>query len=217
MRECHGAKILEPFTPPAARRSPETVPAAPAHASYYVTVSLNFNAEECMRLLTRAVLAVLAALAPLAASPAAAQSPAARDTAFKSMQERGKRAMGVDQYTSTHKFDAYPTGGRIELQRDAPDSAGVAQIRAHLRALAAAFASGDFSTPAFVHIQDVPGAKVMRARRGKIAYQVHDLPRGAELHITTTDPEAVAAIREFMAFQRGEHHAGGMDGMKHSP
>jgi len=47
------------------------------------------------------------------------------DTSFSAMQDRGKKAMGVDQYTSTHKFDATPTGGRIELQRDSADAAGV--------------------------------------------------------------------------------------------
>ena len=31
-------------------------------------------------------------------------------------------AMGVIQYTSTHKFDALPDGGRIELQNDKNDS-----------------------------------------------------------------------------------------------
>lgn len=163
----------------------------------------------------RAVLYI--AVSSLSASSLAAQARPAGDTAFRSMQERGKMAMGVDQYTSTHKFDALPTGGRIELQRDTPDSAGVAQIRAHLRAIAAAFKSGDFSTPAFVHMKDVPGAKVMRERRARITYEVHDLPLGAELHLTTTDSAAVAAIREFMAFQRGEHHAGGSGGMKHTP
>jgi hypothetical protein len=44
--------------------------------------------------------------------------------------------MGVDQYTSVHRFDALPDGGRIELQRAHDDSAGVAQIREHLRQVA---------------------------------------------------------------------------------
>jgi hypothetical protein len=134
----------------------------------------------------------------------------ANDSAFASMQERGKKAMGVDQYSSTHKFDSYPDGGRIELQRDAKDSAGVAAIRAHIRDIAAAFKSGNFSTPEFVHMQMVPGTKEMSALRSKITYTVHDLPRGAELHVSSSDSAAVAAIHEFMAFQRGEHHASGM-------
>ena len=125
------------------------------------------------------------------------------------MQERGKLAMGVDQYTSTHHFDALPNGGRIELQRNADDSAGVARIRQHMREIARAFKAGDFSMPALVHLRDVPGAKVMAAKRAVISYAPRDLPRGAELRITTSDGEARRAIHEFMAFQRGEHHASG--------
>jgi hypothetical protein len=136
--------------------------------------------------------------------------PPVRDTTFAGMQERGRRAMGVDQYTSSHKFDALATGGRIELVRDTADSAGVAQIRAHIRDIAKAFASGDFSTPAFVHMKDVPGTAVMREKRSVISYEPRDLPRGAELVIRTSDPAALHAIHEFMSFQRGEHHAGGM-------
>jgi hypothetical protein len=137
----------------------------------------------------------------------------AQDTTFAGVQRRGKQAMGVDQYTSTHKFDAFPDGGRIELQRDVDDSAGVDVIRKHIRDIATAFKSGDFSAPAFVHMQQVPGTKVMAAKRARITYQVHDLPRGAELHIRTTDADALKAIHEFMAFQRSDHHADGMHPM----
>ena len=138
------------------------------------------------------------------------EPPAHHDSAFTAMQERGRMAMGVDQYTSTHHFDALPDGGRIELQRDVDDSAGVARIRAHMREIAQAFKAGDFSTPAMVHMREVPGAKVMAERRALITYEPRDLPRGAELYIRTSDPAAKRAIHDFMAFQRGEHHATGM-------
>jgi len=117
--------------------------------------------------------------------------------------------MGVDQYTSVHLFDALPDGGRIELQRAEDDSAGVSQIRRHLRSIADAFGAGHFDTPAFVHAREVPGTHVMAAKRAVIAYTVRDLPRGAELRITTHDSAAIAAVHEFMAFQRMDHHAGG--------
>lgn len=138
------------------------------------------------------------------------KAPKKVDTAFASMQQRGKQAMGVDQYTSIHKFDSLKDGGRIELQRESDDSAGVATIRAHLRGIARAFSSGDFTTPEFVHMQAVPGSKEMSALRSKIHYEVRDLPRGGELRITTSDAAAIKSIHEFMAFQRGEHHAAGM-------
>ena len=149
-------------------------------------------------------LAVASAALLMHAAPAAGQ-----DTTFAGMQTRGRAAMGVDQYTSTHHFDALPDGGRIELQRDADDSAGVATIRAHIRAIAAAFKGGDFSTPAFVHMRMVPGTDVMVAKRARIRYEPRDLPRGAELRIRTTDPEAIAAIHRFMAFQQSDHRATG--------
>jgi hypothetical protein len=126
------------------------------------------------------------------------------------MQERGRIAMGVDQYASTHHFDALSDGGRIELLRDDGDSVDVARIRAHMREIARAFAEGNFSTPAAVHLRQVPGADVMAARRALIRYEAHDLPRGAELRIRTRDPAALAAIHRFMAFQRSEHRATGV-------
>lgn len=139
------------------------------------------------------------------ATAAAAQT----DTGFAAVQQRGRAAMGVDQYTSTHKFDALPDGGRIELQRDSDDSAGVAQIRKHLTEIAAAFQAGDFTTPAFVHMREVPGTAVMAARRTHITYTFKPLPRGGEVRMVTRDPEALQAIHAFLAFQRHDHHAGG--------
>ncbi|HKP15010.1 MAG TPA: hypothetical protein VJT85_03070 [Gemmatimonadaceae bacterium] len=130
------------------------------------------------------------------------------DSAFRALQARGFLVMGVNQYTSVHRFDALPEGGRIELQRDRDDSAGTATIRAHLRAIARAFAAGDFAAPASVHAETVPGVIVMRARRAAIRYEVADLARGAELRIRSADPMAVEAIHRFLAYQRTEHHTG---------
>lgn len=161
---------------------------------------------------TQITVALVAAVAaPLAAQdqehammhPAAADS----DTAYAAMQARGRGVMGVDQYTSRHVFEPLPDGGRIELQREVDDSAGVAQIRRHLSEIAAQFGHGDFSAPSLVHAEDVPGTAVMRAKRSSITYQMRPLPRGGEVRITSADSEAVAAVHEFLAYQRREHRA----------
>lgn len=149
---------------------------------------------------------LLFAAAPLLLAALAACSPRP-DPEFAALQERGETAMGVDQYTSTHRFEPLPDGGRIELQRDVEDPAGVETIRAHLRQIEAAFASGDFSTPAFVHMREMPGTRTMAALRDRIAYSYRDLPRGGELRITTRDPEAIRAVHAFLAAQRTDHHA----------
>jgi len=154
---------------------------------------------------------------PACGSAQVADAGAAHDPAFEALQDRGRVAMGVDQYTSTHLFDALPEGGRIELQRGVDDPEGIEVIRAHLREIREAFSRGDFTTPAFVHSQDVPGTDVMAARRDRIEYVYHDLPRGGEVRLITRDPAALEAVHAFMAFQRDDHRAGGAghDGMNH--
>ena len=154
----------------------------------------------------------------LAAAPqaAAAQSHdhsahrpgASADSAFRALQSRGGRVMGVDQYTSSHRFEGLADGGRIELVRDVDDTAGVRTIRDHLRTVARQFAEGDFSASATVHGRPVPGTAVMRARREAIRYAFRPLPRGGEVRISTHDREALRAIHEFLAFQRGDHRTG---------
>jgi hypothetical protein len=157
------------------------------------------------------MLALLGGCAPEsdAASRAGTRhTAAAADSAFAQVQARGHAAMGVDQYTSTHLFQPLPDGGRIELQRDAADSVGRSQILEHLTGIATAFAAGDFTVPGFVHTREVPGTTVMAARRAEIRYVVESLPRGGAVGLTTADSSAVAAIHEFLAFQRGDHRAG---------
>lgn len=137
------------------------------------------------------------------AHASAAANPA--DSAFAALQNRGQAAMGVDQYTSTHVFEPLADGGRIELQRNEDEAEGVRAIRAHLEDIARLFAAGDFQIPGFVHAQDVPGTRAMADRRAAIAYSFRPLPRGGEVRITTSDPTALAAIHEFLAFQRADH------------
>jgi hypothetical protein len=143
----------------------------------------------------------------VADSAEARRATAASDSGFAAVQHRGREAMGVDQYTSTHLFQPLPDGGRIELQRDVADSAGRARIVSHMGEIAAAFAAGDFRLPGFVHAREVPGTRVMAARRAEIAYTVESLPRGAALRLRSADSTALKAIHEFLAFQRMDHHA----------
>jgi hypothetical protein len=163
----------------------------------------------------RAPLLVLIMLAACSGGPGrsapsaqeAAREPA--DSAFALVQTRGHAAMGVDQYTSQHRFESLPGGGRISLKRDADDSAGAAQIRRHMQTIALAFAGGEFALPGFVHDREVPGTAVMAQRRSHITYTVDTLPRGGQLRIRSDDSVAVAAIHEFLSFQRQDHRSGG--------
>src|SRR5688500_20181836 len=99
---------------------------------------------------------------------AANRDTSSDDSAFAGVQDRGHEAMGVDQYTSSHRFDPLPDGGRIELQRDSTDRAGVETIRAHMRDIAGRFSQGDFAIPGFVHAQEVPGTRILAEREAHI-------------------------------------------------
>ena len=135
-------------------------------------------------------------------------STSTADTSFAALQARGKMAMGVDQYASAHRFDLLADGGRIALEMKDGDSLAVAQIRAHMKLIEHAFQAGDFSTPEFVHARAMPGTDIMSRNKALIRYTYADLPRGGEVRIATTDPESLAAIREFLTAQRGDHRAG---------
>lgn len=141
------------------------------------------------------------------AGPLAAQTP--KDTGFAALQQRGKQVMGVDQYTSLHRFDDLPDGGRIVLTRSAADTAGVRTIRAHLADIVRAFEAGDFGHTMAVHQHELPGTAIMRERRTAIRYRLDTLPGGGAVRLTTRDTAAVRAIHQFLATQRGEHHAAG--------
>jgi hypothetical protein len=132
-----------------------------------------------------------------------------RESSFAALQRRGETAMGVNQYTSSHGFEALPDGGRIVLQQQTDDSAGTATIRAHMSTIAEQFRRGDFAVPGLVHAQGVPGTDVMASHRVRISYTADTLPRGGEVRITTADSAALAAVHQFLAFQRREHHAPG--------
>jgi hypothetical protein len=133
----------------------------------------------------------------------------AGDSAFAGVQGRGRIAMGVDQYSSTHHFESLPDGGLIRLERDSHDSIGVRQIRIHMAEIARAFQGGDFEVPGFVHDRLVPGTAVMAALRSRISYRPDSLPGGASLRISSRDSVAVSAIHDFLAFQRQDHRSDG--------
>jgi hypothetical protein len=123
------------------------------------------------------VLALLVGCGSESGARSAEEVPGPSDTEFSAIQERGRIAMGVDQYTSAHRFDVLADGGRIELQRDVQDPAGVATIRQHLQEITAAFQAGDFRIPGFVHDTGGPGHGGDGAEEG--AYPLHVLGAAA--------------------------------------
>jgi hypothetical protein len=113
---------------------------------------------------------------------------------------------GVDHAVSEHHFLLAQDGGSIRLEvTDAANVVGRDRIRAHLQAIARAFAAGDFAMPMHIHDQTPPGADVMSARKDVIRYAYTATGNGGLVTLSTNDGEARVAIHRFLRFQIGDH------------
>jgi len=122
---------------------------------------------------------------------------------------RADHGMGFSQAKTTHHFILAKNGGVISVEsKDAKDTASRDQIRMHLSHIGKMFAEGNFDIPMFVHDQVPPGIAVMRSRKNQIQYRFEATRQGGRVVMTSSDPEAVAALHDFLSFQIREHKTG---------
>ena len=125
------------------------------------------------------------------------------------LKQRGALAMGFDQDRTAHHFLLQPSGGAIVVRaKDANDAASIAQIRSHLRDIAASFAGGTFDKPVETHAELPPGAAVMAANKQLIVYRYEERADGAGVLIETADADTRKAIHDFLRYQIVEHKTG---------
>jgi hypothetical protein len=134
---------------------------------------------------------------------------APNDSGSSAMNDRGERGMGFSQTTTAHHFLLNAYGGAIQVEATDPaDTPTRDMIRMHLTHLAKAFSTGDFAIPMFVHDSVPPGVPIMKERSDKISYKFEESPAGGRVIIVTTDPQALAAVQQFLRFQIAEHKTG---------
>lgn len=125
------------------------------------------------------------------------------------LNERGKHVMGFDQDVTAHHFIITETGGRIEVTaKSAADTKSAGEIRSHLTHIAQMFAAGNFSAPALVHDQKVPGVAGMKAAGTALTYTYEQLPAGARITIAGSTAESIRSVHEFLKFQIKDHATG---------
>lgn len=148
------------------------------------------------------------------AARALAQTPEPTPTAIDphratEVDRRGDQAMGFRHELTSHHFHLLADGGAIEVEAANPaDTASKTAIRRHLERIAGLFAQGNFSLPMFIHDTVPPGVEAMQRLKGQITYTAEDTARGAQVRIATSNPEALAAVHEFLRFQIQEHRTG---------
>ena len=142
----------------------------------------------------------------LAQQPAPNPQPPASSPFQSSMNDRGEKGMDFSQTTTTHHFFLRSDGGAIQVQANDPkDTATRDTIRTHLTHIAHAFSEDDFDIPMFVHNTTPPGVREMKRLKNKITYTFKETPSGGRVVMSTTDPDALAAIHKFLTFQIDEH------------
>jgi len=70
------------------------------------------------------------------------------------------------------------------------------------------FAAGNFNVPMLIHATTPPGVPTMKDLRDQIRYVFQEMDSGARIRISTTNPQALAAIHSFLRFQIEEHETG---------
>jgi hypothetical protein len=115
---------------------------------------------------------------------------------------RGDKAMGFSHEKTTHHFELLSNGSIIEVStNDKTDTATLDEIRGHLSHVAKMFTEGDFQLPMFIHDNVPPGVPVMRSKRTAITYTFESTSSGGRVRITTSDPDALKAVHQFLTFK----------------
>ena len=154
-------------------------------------------------------LMIVAAL-PLMANAANTQRQA-------DVAERGKDVMPFSLEATSHIFTKTTDGGtqRVVAKNDA-DAGQIRFVRQHLRDIQNQFKKGDFSGPAHIHGNEMPGlAELKSAKPGQIAIKYRDVKAGAELTYRTRDTTLIAALHTWFDAQLADHGSDAMEGHQH--
>jgi hypothetical protein len=144
----------------------------------------------------------------LAGPLALAAGPSPSPSRQEEVARKGATVMPFDLMRTTHFFDDTKSGGIETITAHDPgDQRQIALIRSHLAAEAKRFGASDFSDPAAIHGQDMPGLAELARAGGKLRVRYQELPAGARLRFTSRDPSAIAAVHAWFAAQRSDHVA----------
>jgi hypothetical protein len=157
------------------------------------------------------MLAVGIALVAVATGCAARAEPAppvASADRQAQVAERGQSVMPFDLDATTHHFTKTGSGGVQTVVADDPeDTSQVALIRQHLQQEADRFRRGDFTDPASIHGETMPGLAVLRDSPGKVTVEYATTGTGARITYTSNDTAVVAALHAWFDAQVGDHGA----------
>lgn len=126
--------------------------------------------------------------------------------------ERGAKVMPFDLEQTRHVFEKLDDGGlQRVVAKDRSYKEQIPLIQAHLKEESEKFRRGDFSDPAKIHGEDMPGLAELKSGAGKIEVVYTPLPDGAQIRYATKDRALVMALHHWFNAQLSDHgrHASG--------
>ena len=129
---------------------------------------------------------------------------------FDEVYERGSKVMPFDQNLTTHRFVPNSSGGiQTVTVNDSSDSNQIKLIRSHLHEEAKKFERGDFSAPAAIHGEEMPGLAELQEANDRFSVHYKELPDGARLVYSSDDSKIVAALHQWFEAQNRDHNGHG--------
>ncbi|MBN2700284.1 MAG: aspartate carbamoyltransferase [Methylothermaceae bacterium] len=166
-------------------------------------------AKPSISLLASALIGLTLALPTLAQTA----SPERIDEVAK----RGAHVMPFDLKQTQHIFTKTQAGGVQQvIARDPKNIRQIALIRQHLRKISQEFGRGDFSNPAKIHGENMPGlAELRNAKPGQLRVEYKELDNGAEITYASDDPGLIAGIHKWFDAQLSDHGPDAIAGHPH--
>jgi len=120
---------------------------------------------------------------------------------------RGVKVMPFSLEQTTHIFSKTAQGGIQQvIVKQADNLEQINYIRQHLAKISADFKKCDFSNPAKIHGNAMPGLKqLQQAKPGQIDIVYKELANGAEITYSTAVPELKIAIHQWFDAQLTDH------------
>jgi hypothetical protein len=131
----------------------------------------------------------------------------ASEARLDEVAQRGRHVMPFNLEQTTHVFSRTENGGVQQvIVKDKSNAEQIKLIREHLAKISHEFTQGDFSNPAKIHGDTMPGLNELRkAKPGQIKIDYKELTDGAEITYSTDDANFINALHQWFDAQLSDH------------
>lgn len=141
----------------------------------------------------------------------------ASEARLDEVARKGVHVMPFDLEQTTHVFSKTEQGGIQQVVvKELKNTAQIKLIREHLSKIYQDFKRRDFSDPAKIHGDKMPGLKALRQSKvSEIKLVYKELPNGAEITYSTDKTPLVSAIHLWFDAQLSDHARHAISGHDH--